>query len=31
MLTQPMESGGDDAMVQWLYVHASFDQDSIHT
>jgi hypothetical protein len=31
MYTQPMESEGDNAMVQCLYVHASFDQDSIHT
>jgi hypothetical protein len=31
MHTQPMESEGDNAMVQCLYVHASFDQDSIHT
>jgi hypothetical protein len=31
MHTQPMESEGDNAMVQCLYVHASFDQDSIYT
>ncbi|CAM6080024.1 unnamed protein product [Sphagnum tenellum] len=31
MHTQPMESEGDNAMVECLYVHASFDQDSIHT
>jgi hypothetical protein len=31
MHTQPMEPEGDNAMVQCLYVHASFDQDSIHT